>query len=62
MHEEILVNLCFEENFKKCRCCGEVLLIGTDNFVRKARSADGFATQCKRCDKKRRDARKEQSK
>ena len=58
MHEEVLVNLCYEENFKKCRCCGEVLLISPENFVRKARAADGFATQCKRCDKKRREARK----
>ena len=58
LHEEIVVNLCFEENFKKCRGCGETLLISTDNFVRKARSADGFATQCKRCDKKKREARK----
>lgn len=58
LHEEIVVNLCFEENFKKCRGCGETLLISADNFVRKARSADGFATQCKKCDKKKREARK----
>lgn len=57
-HEEIIENLCFPENWKKCRRCGEVLLVNTDNFVRKARSSDGFSNQCKRCDKEVRQQKK----
>lgn len=58
IHEEIIQNLPYPENFKRCRECGEMLFISTDNFMRKARSNDGFSTQCKRCDKKKRDARR----
>lgn len=50
-HAEIVENMCFEENFKKCNCCGQWLLIDAENFVRKARSKDGFSTRCKRCDR-----------
>ena len=50
-HMEILENLTFKENFKKCTCCGETLLLDSHNFVRKARSKDGFSTRCKKCDR-----------
>lgn len=57
MHAEIIVNLCFEENFKKCTSCGRTLLIGPDNFVRRARAKDGFAPRCKKCDQRDRQRR-----
>lgn len=50
-HAEVIENLCFPENWKQCKHCGKVLLVNTDNFVRKSRSSDGFSNQCKRCDK-----------
>lgn len=58
-HEKVVENLTFPENFKKCKGCGEKLLISTDNFVRKARSTDGFSNKCKRCDKLIRQKKKE---
>lgn len=50
-HREIAENLFFPENFKRCRDCGQVLLLTTDNFVRQKKSIDGFAPRCKRCEK-----------
>jgi hypothetical protein len=57
-HEKIIENLPFPENFKCCKCCGEKLLVSPENFVRKARSVDGFANKCKRCDKDTRQNKK----
>lgn len=57
-HAEIIENLCYPENWKKCKNCGQMLLINTENFVRKSRSSDGFSNQCKRCDKKIRQQKK----
>ena len=57
-HGEIIENLCFPENWKQCKHCGKVLLVNTDNFVRKSRSSDGFSNQCKRCDKEIRQQKK----
>ena len=48
---EIIENLPYPENFKKCKTCGRVLLSTAQNFVRKSRSPDGLSTQCKRCDR-----------
>lgn len=48
---------CNRENlaaFKKCNCCGKRKLKDTRNFVRKARSSDGFSNCCKVCDKENR--------
>ncbi len=50
-HQEILENIFFPENFKKCKDCGENLLLTTDNFMRKAKSKDGYSVRCKKCDK-----------
>ena len=50
-HCEIISNLTFKENFKRCSGCGKFLLIGPENFVRKSRSKDGFSARCKVCDK-----------
>lgn len=59
-HEEIIQNLFFPENFKRCSNCGALLLKDSRNFVKKSRSKDGFANKCKRCDKKDRQKKKEQ--
>lgn len=56
-HYEIVKNLFFPENFKKCKDCGEILLINADNFVRQKKSTDGFAPRCKKCEKIKRDKR-----
>lgn len=53
-HEKLVSNIFFEEEFKTCTCCGRTLLRDADNFTRKARSNDGFASRCKRCEKEAR--------
>lgn len=40
--------------WKKCNCCGEVLLRDPRNFVRKSKAPDGLTNRCKRCDQKKR--------
>lgn len=50
-HAQIVENLCYPENFKKCTGCGRTLLIDSQNFVRKTRSKDGFSARCKQCDR-----------
>lgn len=62
MHEQIVGNLFFEENFKKCTCCGKWLLRSGENFVKKTRSPDGLNTRCKKCDKIARERKKENKK
>lgn len=57
-HELIIQNLCFPENFKKCRTCHTSYLIDPSNFTRKSRSKDGYSNQCKKCDKKSREEKK----
>ena len=57
-HALIIENMCFVENFKKCNSCGQILLLDAENFIRRARSKDGFSNRCKRCDKKDRDYRR----
>lgn len=56
-HEQIVENLCFEENFKRCSSCGELLLIDERNFIHRSRSKDGFSNRCKRCDREERKRR-----
>lgn len=60
LHLEMIHNLFFPENFKKCRGCGRTLLLCADNFVKKAKSKDGFAARCKKCDKIERKKAKEE--
>ena len=50
-HDKLIGNIMFPENFKKCTMCGKTYLIGEENFIRKAKSSDGFATRCKACDR-----------
>lgn len=62
IHAEIIENLTFPENFKKCKTCGRILLISPINFVKKSRSPDGYSTQCKICDREARIKSKEKIK
>ena len=59
-HLEIVSNYFWPENFKKCTCCGRILLLHENNWVRKARSKDGFQNKCKRCEKKIREEKKKE--
>ena len=51
MHEKIISNIFFPENFKKCTKCGRTLLRDTELFVKKSKAADGLTNRCKKCDK-----------
>lgn len=57
-HQMIINNLCYEEEFKQCSCCGRILLRDSINFTKKARSKDGFTSRCKKCEKASRDNKK----
>ena len=54
MHQQIIANIFFPENFKHCSCCGEIMLRCPENFTRKSRAVDGYSSRCKRCEKKAR--------
>ena len=58
-HFNIVENLFYPENFKQCNTCGKTYLIDSKNFVKKAKSKDGFSNRCKKCDKNDRERRKE---
>lgn len=51
IHRDVCENLFFPENFKKCKDCGQTFLVNEQNFVRRARSNDGFSPRCKSCEK-----------
>lgn len=53
-HREIIENLFFPENFKKCTVCKEVYLLNSQYYVKKAKSKDGYIGRCKYCDKAKR--------
>lgn len=44
--------------WKKCSKCGEWKLVNNNNFAKRAKSADGFASICKSCDKIKRGEKK----
>lgn len=54
LHRETIENCFFPENFKKCTECGRILLLDGRNWVKKARSKDGFQNKCKRCEREKR--------
>lgn len=58
-HREIIENLFFPENFKRCTKCGQTLLINSQNFMRSKRTHDGFSPSCKRCAQLKRQLDKE---
>ncbi len=57
LHRETIENCFFPENFRRCPDCGRVLLLDSRNWVRKARSKDGFQNKCKSCEKKGRSSK-----
>jgi hypothetical protein len=58
LHAQLVESLPFEEEFKKCSCCGRTLLRDPVNFVRKSRAKDGLSNRCKKCDKMEREKSK----
>lgn len=50
-HRTVCENLFFPENFKKCKDCGKSLLLTDRDWVKRARSRDGFSPRCKCCEK-----------
>ena len=56
-HRTVCENLSFPENFKKCKDCGNSLLLTNRDWVKRARSRDGFSPRCKRCEKIKRDSK-----
>lgn len=61
LHKDTIDNCFFEENFKACSCCGKILLLDSRNWVKKARSKDGFQNRCKICEREMRKKKKEDS-
>lgn len=62
LHQDTIENCFFKENFKQCTDCGRILLLDGRNWVKKARSKDGFQSRCKRCERELRQKKKEASK
>lgn len=58
LHELIISNIFFKENFKKCTRCGDMVLKDPNFFMRKNRSSDGFASRCKICERETRGGKK----
>lgn len=54
VHREIMENIFYPERFKKCKDCGKVYLLNSDNFVKQKKSNDGFSPRCKACEKLKR--------
>ena len=56
-HREVCENLAFPEEFKKCKDCGRSLLLTNRDWVKSARSKDGFSPRCKFCEKIKRNSK-----
>ncbi len=50
LHELTVENLFFDENFRACKTCGQIKLIDSAYWARKAKSPDGYSSRCKECD------------
>ena len=59
MHELIIENIFFPENFKRCTGCGENKLRCPENYTRRTRANDGYSTRCKVCEKQARTSKKD---
>lgn len=62
LHERIISQIFFQEEFKTCSTCGTTLLRDLEFFVKKTRAKDGLTGRCKCCDKLDRERRKTQTK
>ena len=58
LHQLVVSNVFFKENFKKCSKCGDMVLKDANFFMRKGRASDGFASRCKLCEKEARGGKK----
>jgi hypothetical protein len=58
IHFEIVGNLWFPENFKRCNTCGRLFFVSDDFFVHRSNNKDGFSNRCKACDKLYREKKK----
>lgn len=54
LHQLVISNIFFKENFKKCVKCGDMCLKDAKFFMRKSRASDGFASRCKFCERETR--------
>ena len=59
LHKDTIENCFYPENFKVCPDCGRILLLDGRNWVKKARSKDGFQNRCKICEREIRKKKKE---
>lgn len=57
-HKQVMENIFYPENFKRCKDCGRLLLRSPDFFMRQKKATDGFAPRCKQCQKIKREERK----
>jgi hypothetical protein len=51
LHEDTVRAFESLDKYKRCNCCGRVLLLDERNWVRKNRSKDGFQNRCKMCER-----------
>lgn len=58
LHRELVENLPFEENWKRCNGCGVLKLVDARFFMRRKTSKDGYSTICKCCERNKRKRRK----
>ena len=54
-HREVMENIFYPENFKKCKDCGKFYLRTPDFFMRQHKAPDGFSPRCKACQKIKRE-------
>lgn len=55
IHSQLITNIWFEKEFKKCSRCGRIKLKHERYFGKQSRSPDGWATRCKCCEKEMRE-------
>ena len=58
LHADYFLNRDNETAWKVCTHCGQRKLRDTREFMRKAKSSDGLASRCKKCESKVRAERK----
>lgn len=58
LHYDMYLKRNDKSAWKTCNKCGESKLRDNRNFMKRARSSDGFSSHCKKCDKIMRDSKK----
>ena len=62
LHYDMYMNRDNRSKWKKCNQCGEIKFLDSRNFMRKAKSSDGYNSKCKKCCKKNRQERQNKQK